>query len=460
MERSLFDCGQMLAGTHLAGVPVAWGYGMAMLGVFSIALIAWVLNRRRVAHLRELTAIRISELERSRRQAEEGSFAKSEFLATMSHEVRTPMNAIIGLAEILKKSADLPSKQAEYLNVLQKSAYSLLDLLNSMLDLSRIDADGLELEEIPFSLHVLIRDIIAVLRPQAEAKGLSLTFEDYCRWHGYVAGDPLRLRQVIVNLVGNAIKFTELGGVSIRLYGDAEDERQLNLTLEVEDTGAGIAPNMLSEIFKRFTQADGSNTRLHGGTGLGLAVSEGIVRKMGGSLAVHSTPQRGSTFQLKLALPIVPDQATPPVSEGHIPYTASFPTHWTGPEPEHTPRILLVDDTPENLTVAELLLSHLGYGCDKARTGTEALDRAQSRSYDIIFMDVQMGGMDGLETTRRLRRMEAESGRRTSIVALTAHAMSGDRERCLASGMDDYLTKPFTAHALQEVVSRHLPEHA
>ncbi len=403
--------------------------------------------RRHRDNLQELIIEQTRDLIAARDQAEAASRAKSEFLANMSHEIRTPMNAVIGLSHLLATSEPLTPRQREYIDTLGKSAGSLLELINDLLDVSRLEAGAVTLENIPFTLCPLVQDVVRMMEGACEDKGLTFAVEGRLTDHRPFLGDPGKLKQILVNLCSNAVKFTETGGVRILISDAHSSDGRDTIRLTVADTGIGIPEAKLSTIFDKFSQADSSISRKYGGTGLGLAISRTLTELMGGTLTVESREGEGSRFTVQLTLDRC-DVAAPEI--------ALVPVVDTGAV-RH--RILLVEDQPANVLVATSLLEAMGYICDVAGTGIEALEKLVERQdYSVILMDVQMPGMDGLEATRRIRALGGAGAGGIAIIGMTAHALLGDRERCLDAGMDDYIPKPFApstlAAKLAEVVQR------
>ncbi|CAL4866572.1 Sensor histidine kinase RcsC [Asticcacaulis sp. MM231] len=384
----------------------------------------------------------------ARNAAEAANIAKTEFLANMSHEIRTPMNAIIGLSTILSKSQPLTSRQTDYIRTLSNSADSLLALINDLLDIAKIEARTVELENIPFSLTRLMQEVTSMMAVSVREKGLTFISDGECVEERVFVGDPTRMRQIIVNLCSNAIKFTELGEVRVAitcLPAEAPDHEIICLT--VSDSGIGIAPDKIDSIFHKFVQADTSINRKYGGTGLGLAITRTLVEIMGGSIKVSSAPGEGSIFEVLLPLQVATsdqvarsEYSLAAVQEGRV-------------EKHLRPPVLLVEDYEPNILVATTFLEDFGYNVDIANNGLEAFDAVQRTRYVAVLMDVQMHGMNGLDATKLIREWEAaEDTPRVRIIGMTAHALAGDRERCLSVGMDDYVAKPFRPEELRRKI--------
>jgi PAS domain S-box-containing protein len=382
-------------------------------------------------------------------RAEEANIAKSEFLANMSHEIRTPMNAVIGLANILSASQPLTPMQKEYLRTLQLSADSLLALINDLLDIARIESRTIALEETPLVIDQVVQEVISMVTVRADEKGLKFHVDTGCAKGRTFIGDPARLRQILLNLCSNAVKFTEHGGidVSIDCEPHENDPAFETICIKVTDTGIGIAPDKLDLIFHKFVQADTSISRKYGGTGLGLAITKTMVEIMGGKVHVESTLGVGSTFKVCVPLRKAPDQMAAKSKTAEAPRQAAASS---------SACVLLVEDYAPNVLVASTFVEHFGYDCDVATNGQEALEKIRNRhDYAAVLMDVQMHGINGLEATKLIREHERSKGLpRLPVIGMTAHALAGDREQCLASGMDDYIPKPFNPDDLEAKLKR------
>ena len=445
--------------------------GMAAIIIAGIFLVIFLNTKNAALGAKlEATSLLALEMRKAREAADSANRAKSDFLATMSHEIRTPMNAVIGFVNILLDT-ELSLQQREYMKNIRVSGDALLAIVNDILDFSKIESSRLELDREPLDLRSCLEEAVSVSAGAAAQKRIELRCDIAADVPPAILGDATRLRQVLMNLVSNAVKFTaEEGIVQVSVSRETRDENDW-LRIGVRDTGIGISEDMKERLFKPFSQVDSSTTRLYGGSGLGLVICKRLVEMMGGDIGVESEPGRGSLFTVKI--PVIP-VATVPAEPKHsefqrapgltahdspLPNPASSsavrPSQVDGATPTSL-HILVAEDSRMSRTVAKLTLERLGHGVETVTNGLEALEAVKRQPYDAVLMDVRMPEMDGLEATRQIREYESRQANRSRsfIIALTADALTGDREKCINSGMDDFLSKPLNPEALKTALER------
>ena len=422
---------------------------MTCINLICYSLYRLISVRERKLFLRGKRQRSIGDLKRARDKAEEASRAKSAFLANMSHEIRTPMNGIIGSLALLEQT-DSEDRRRTLIQVARQAADGLLQTLNEILDFAKLDAKGGALNVAPLDPRRVCQVAVQTFQANATAKGITLTFdsERYSGEVGLVYGDEEKLRRIIMNLVSNAIKFTTIGGVTLRLRGK-RTTAGIQLTIRIADTGIGIAPEKIPLLFDPFYQVESGMSRSYGGTGLGLAISRQLAHAMGGTVRVKSTTGRGSVFSVRLLLPEFFGRVEVPAMAPPVPLRALAAARGK--------TILLVEDNAVNAFISTASLESMGIASVHATDGTEAVDLFRARRFDAILMDCEMPIMDGFAATRLIREYESQTGApRTPIIALTANALSGDREHCIEHGMDDYLSKPIELRQLSALVARWL----
>jgi signal transduction histidine kinase len=386
-----------------------------------------------------------AKVEMARREAEAATAAKATFLANMSHEIRTPLNCIIGFSDLLLDDLSLNAVQRRYLGQVKNAGGALLTVVNDILEFSKLNAGKVQLTAEPFSLDALVRSTVSIVEGTAEAKGLDLHVRIDPQLSLYNRGDPARIRQILLNLLGNAVKFTSAGGVSLEISKIPSELPSEHLRFTISDTGQGVPVDGQSLLFEQFAQADPSISREHGGTGLGLSICKSLVGLMGGRIGFANNEETGSTFWFEIELEMVSEEQLQPLQAAH-------------PDKRQGVRILLVEDLPMNQELACTILRRAGHFVDVAGDGIEAVAAAQENSYDLILMDIQMPRMDGVAAARKIRQLKSPA-RHTPIIAMTANALPEQVQSFRQAGMDDYVAKPFKQQDLHEAIRRvvHLP---
>ena len=412
--------------------------------VIGISLVARDITKRK--EMEDTLKLTTKELALARDQALEASNLKSAFVANISHELRTPLSAILGMQQLLLDTT-LTDEQREYANIVQSSAQSLLEIVKDILDLSRIEAGKFQLENIPFNVLYLVQDCARLMSESAREKHLAFMTHIDQGIPELVLGDAERLRQMLLNLISNSIKFTETGGITVHATIDCEDKNTVTIRFAVQDSGIGVSADDQRHLFKPFTQVDNSSTRKYGGTGLGLSICKHLVEMMGGEIGVESDKGKGSLFWFKVQFPKIAEFAAP----------TSFPSQTNNQQELFAQKtVLVVEDHPVLRTLTVRQLNNLGMIAHAVSNGREAIAAYGGFLFDIILMDCQLPEIDGFQATTAIRAAEKVTGKHTPIIAIAAGAMPSDREKCLAAGMDDFLAKPVNIQELSEKISQWL----